>query len=116
DLPVTAANATDARPRTIRMAAGDNVAIVANEGGLAAGTVLDSGVALVDRVPQGHKVALAAIAAGEPVVRYGVTIGTAAEPIAAGRWVHARLLRMPAARSLEGLPVPTRAAPALPPG
>ena len=56
-----------------------------------------------------------AIAAGEPVVRYGVAIGTAAEPIAAGRWVHERLLKMPAARSLEGLPVATRAAPALPP-
>ncbi|HEY2188459.1 MAG TPA: UxaA family hydrolase, partial [Caldimonas sp.] len=97
------------------MADGDNVAIVANEGGLAAGTVLDSGVVLVDRVPQGHKVALAVIEAGAPVVRYGVTIGFAAEAIAAGRWVHERLLRMPAARSLDGLPVASRPAPAQPP-
>jgi galactarate dehydratase len=115
NVPASAASADAARPRTIRMADGDNVAIVANEGGLAAGSVLESGVVLVDRVPQGHKVALAAIGAGAPVVRYGVAIGTAAEPIAAGRWVHERLLKMPAARSLEGLPVATRAAPALPP-
>ncbi|MGZ8259544.1 MAG: galactarate dehydratase [Caldimonas sp.] len=97
------------------MADGDNVAIVANEGGLAAGSVLDSGVVLVDRVPQGHKVALTAIGQGEPVVRYGVAIGNASAPIAAGGWVHETLLEMSAARSLEGLPVATRAAPALPP-
>jgi galactarate dehydratase len=112
NTPVIAANANAAQPpHTIRMADGDNVAIVANEGGLAAGTVLDSGVVLVDRVPQGHKVALVPIGSGEPVVRYGVAIGFAAQPIGAGRWVHERLLRMPEARSLEGLPVATRAAP-----
>ncbi|HSC64131.1 MAG TPA: galactarate dehydratase, partial [Caldimonas sp.] len=89
------------------MAAGDNVAIVANEGGLDAGVVLPSGLRLIDRVPQGHKVALATIDAGAPVIRYGIPIGYAAEAIAAGRWVHERLLKMPAARSLEGLPVAT---------
>jgi len=113
--PVTAANAEAARaPHVIRMAETDNVAIVANEGGLAAGTVLASGVRLVDRVPQGHKVALAPIGAGEPVVRYGIAIGHAARAIAAGQWVHERLLQMPAARSLEGLPMATAAAAAQP--
>ncbi|MDQ6638129.1 MAG: galactarate dehydratase [Pseudomonadota bacterium] len=97
------------------MDGGDNVAIVANEGGLAAGTVLASGLSLVERVPQGHKVALEAIGAGEAVVRYGIAIGYATEAIAAGRWVHERLLKMPAARSLDGLPMATtRAAPAAP--
>jgi galactarate dehydratase len=42
------------------MADGDNVAIVANEGGLAAGSVLADGLVLAERIPQGHKVALAA--------------------------------------------------------
>jgi len=102
-----AAAPTARAPHTIRMAEGDNVAIVANEGGLDAGAVLASGLVLVDRVPQGHKVALAPIAAGAPVIRYGIPIGYAAEAIAAGRWVHERLLKMPAARSLEGLPVAT---------
>ena len=86
---------------------GDNVAIVANDGGLAAGTALASGLVLVDRVPQGHKVALAPIGAGEAVVRYDVPIGYAAEAIAAGSWVHERLLKMPAARALDGLPIAT---------
>ncbi|MEO8527012.1 MAG: galactarate dehydratase [Caldimonas sp.] len=89
----------------------DNVAIVANAGGLEAGAAFASGFAsglvLRERVPQGHKVALAAIGEGEAVVRYGIAIGFALKPIAAGSWVHERLLRMPEARSLEGLPMAT---------
>src|SRR6476469_8468927 len=112
DANAKPASAPAARaPHTIRMAEGDNVAIVANEGGLDAGTVLASGLVLVDRVPQGHKVALALIAAGAPVLRYGIAIGFAAEAIAPGRWVHERLLKMPAARSPDGLPVATIKAP-----
>src|SRR5436190_14778638 len=102
-------------PHTIRMADGDNVAIVANEGGLDAGALLASGLVLVDRVPQGHKVALAQIPAGAPVIRYGIPIGYATEPIGAGRWVHERLLTMPAARSLDGLPIATIKAPRITP-
>ena len=98
----------------------DNVAIVANDGGLPTGTVLPQGVpgagiTLRDKVPQGHKLALVDIAAGTPVRRYNVSIGTAKADIPAGSWVHERLLAMPAARSLEGLPISTVAAPALPP-
>ena len=51
-------------PLTIRMHAADNVAIVANDGGLPAGTVLASGLTLVDKVPQAHKVALQDIPQG----------------------------------------------------
>ncbi len=93
-------------PLTIRMNDRDNVAIVANDGGLAAGTVLPSGLVLVDRVPQGHKVCLVDIAADSPVLRYGIPIGYALKDITAGSWVHERLLKMPDARSLEGLPMP----------
>lgn len=94
-------------PLAIRMQADDNVAIVANDGGLPPGTTLPGGPTLLDKVPQGHKVALAAIPAGAPVRRYGVAIGFAKQDIAAGRWVHERLLEMPAARALEGLPMAT---------
>jgi galactarate dehydratase len=97
----------------------DNVAIVANSGGLSVGTVLPGDLVLLDRVPQGHKVALVDIPSGAPVLRYGVTIGHALQDVAAGRWVHERLLRLPEARGLQGLPMPgTPAAaptPALPP-
>ncbi|MDO9074489.1 MAG: galactarate dehydratase [Rubrivivax sp.] len=102
-------------PVTIRMHEGDNVAIVANDGGLPAGTVLTDGLVLRERVPQGHKVALVDIAADTAVRRYGIPIGQALEDIPAGSWVHERLLQMPAARGLEGLPVATVKPPALPP-
>jgi galactarate dehydratase len=93
----------------------DNVAIVANDGGLAAGTVLPAGVTLVDKVPQGHKVALVDLAEGGEVRRYGVVIGRADKAIRAGSWVHERLLRMPAARGFDGLPIATVKPPAQPP-
>ncbi len=97
------------------MHAADNVAIIANDGGLPAGTVLPSGLRLVEQVPQAHKVALLDIAQGEAVRRYNVVIGYARQAIAAGSWVHERLLQMPEARSLEGLPIATVTAPDLPP-
>ena len=94
-------------PLTIRMHAADNVAIVANDGGLTAGTVLPDGLRLVDRVPQGHKLALVAIPKDAAVLRYNVPIGFAIQDIPAGAWVHERLLHMPQARSLHDLPQST---------
>ncbi len=102
-------------PLTVRMHADDNVAIVANDGGLPPGTVLADGLVLREAVPQAHKVALRDIAAGGDVLRYGVPIGRAKEAIAAGRWVHERLLDMPAARTLDGLPMATGAGVVQPP-
>ncbi|EYC52076.1 galactarate dehydrogenase [Hylemonella gracilis str. Niagara R] len=102
-------------PIIIRMQATDNVAIVANEGGLPAGTALGAaypGLTLRDKVPQAHKVALVDIAAGAAVLRYGVPIGYAKVDIPAGSWVHERLLDMPAARELQGLPMATVKRPA----
>ena len=75
--------------------------------GLPAGTALPGGPVLRDRVPQGHKVALVDLARGAPVLRYGVPIGHALDAIAAGSWVHERLLQMPEARGLENLPMAT---------
>src|SRR5690349_13548055 len=99
--------ATTSAPLYITMDERDNVAIVANDGGLPAGTTFASGLRLVDKVPQGHKVALVDLKAGGAVRRYNVVIGRAARDIPAGSWVHERLLELPAARSLEGLPVAT---------
>jgi galactarate dehydratase len=93
------------KPVLIRMHERDNVAIVGNEGGLPAGTALEGGLKLREKVPQAHKVLLTNLAAGEPVLRFGVVIGRAKDAIAAGSWVHERLLEMPAARALTGLPV-----------
>ena len=102
-------------PLTISMHERDNVAIVANDGGLAAGTALASGLVLRDRVPQGHKVALVDLAADVPVLRYGIPIGYALKDIPAGSWVHERLLKMPEARELDNLPIATVKPAPLPP-
>ncbi|MCZ2499230.1 galactarate dehydratase [Xylophilus sp. Kf1] len=99
-------------PHAIRMHPNDNVAIVANDGGLDAGAMLPDGTVLHERVPQGHKVALTALPSGAEVRRYNVVIGHAAKDLAVGSWVNERVLTMPEARSLEGLPVGTVAAPA----
>jgi galactarate dehydratase len=94
---------------TIRMHERDNVAIVANDGGLPAGTVLPSGPRLREHVPQAHKVALTDLAAGNPVRRYNVVIGRALRDIPAGSWVNERLLEMPDAPALDNLPIATHA-------
>lgn len=102
-------------PTLIRMHEGDNVAIVGNDGGLPAGTTLPGGLTLRERVPQAHKVMLEDLPAGGEVRRYGVVIGRAKAPIAAGSWVHEKLIDIPPARSLQGLPMATvKPAPAEP--
>ena len=98
--------------RYIQVHGNDNVAIVVNDGGLPAGAQFPCGLTLQTRVPQGHKVSLAAIAGGAPVVRYNVTIGIAARDIPQGVWVEEGMLVMPEACSLQDLPVSTRVQPA----
>jgi hypothetical protein len=96
-----------AKPLFITMDDRDNVAIVVNDGGLPAGTMFSSGLTLVEKIPQAHKVALVNISKGEAVKRYNVTIGIALKDIPAGSWVHERLLEMPDAQGLEDLPIAT---------
>ena len=106
---------TNVNPLFIRMHDADNVAIVANDGGLAPGAVFADGLTLRERVPQGHKVALVDLPQGTAVLRYNVSIGFAMKDIPAGSWVHERLLEMPSARSLDKLPMATVKPPALAP-
>ena len=94
-------------PRVVCMHPADNVAIVVNDGGLTAGTVLDKGLVLRDKVPQGHKVALSDLVSGQAVMRYNVPVGYARQNIPAGSWVHERLLDIPSARELLDLPMAT---------
>jgi galactarate dehydratase len=103
------------RPFSIQVDSQDNVAIVANEGGLPAGSQFDSGLTLLEAVPEAHKVALADIAPGAPVVRYGALIGYATSPIEKGRWVHEGVMSLPAAPALDQLPLSTAVPDALPP-
>ncbi len=58
-------------------------------------------ITLQDDIPQGHKFALADIAAGEAVIKYGAPIGVARLPIPAGGWVHTHNLKTGLGELLE---------------
>ena len=72
-------------PDFIRIHPADNVAVALH--GIPAGTVLEGTTAVQD-IPQGHKMALKSIAAGEQVLKYGFSIGHATKDILPGHWVH----------------------------
>lgn len=92
----------------MKVDARDNVAIVVNPEGLEPGARFAGGLELRDRVPQSHKVALAGLAAGQPVVRYGEVIGLLNRDLAAGSWVREEMIDLPAAPALDELPLATR--------
>mgnify|MGYP001016853975 CR=1 FL=1 len=79
---LTTTDATTVNPLTIRMHERDNVAIVANDGGLPAGTALPAGPTLREKVPQAHKVALVDLPAGAAVtVQGGAVVVSGASPL-----------------------------------
>jgi galactarate dehydratase len=98
-------------PRYIRLNPADNVAIVANDFGLPKGTRFACGLELAEHVPQGHKVALADLAEGEAIRRYGEVIGYAAQLIGCGAFVNDARMRMPAPPRLDELQLATRVPP-----
>jgi galactarate dehydratase len=98
---------TQLRPLYVKVHPDDNVAIVVNPGGLKAGSHFDSGLTLVEDVPEAHKIALNEIAAGDPIVRYGSVIGYAEGNIPMGSWVHEERVRLPMVPALDNLPLAT---------
>ena len=74
----------------------DDVAVLLDDGRASARAALREGIALTlaGDIPRGHKVALRAIGAGEPVRRYGQVIGFATQAIAPGAHVHTHNLGM----------------------
>ncbi|TMV04222.1 D-galactarate dehydratase [Ruegeria sediminis] len=87
----------------IALAEADHVATVLRD--IAAGEVLVVGcadgevwVTATEDIPLGHKVALTAIDAGDPILKYGSAIGSATEAIAPGAHVHVHNLRSDRAR------------------
>ncbi len=88
--------------RAIRIGADDNVATLIEDAG--AGERVEAGGAFVTTataIPRGHKVALAPIAAGDPVMKYGFPIGRAIRPVAVGEHVHSDNLRTGLAGTLD---------------
>ena len=102
-------------PLYIKVHEDDNVAIVVNNQGLPAGTTFPDGLTLTEHVPQGHKVALAAIPQGAAIFRYGEVIGYALRDIAQGGWIDESLVALPEAPPLASLPLATNVPPEMPP-
>ena len=64
-------------------------------------------MALNERIPEGHKVALCNIAAEEEIIRYGEVIGYAKDHIKKGSWIRESLVDMPSPPGLDNLPFST---------
>jgi len=71
--------------RTIRLSSDDNVVVAVDA--IAPGATV-AGTTARERVPRGHKMAVADVGADAPVRKYGQIIGFASRPIAAGDWAH----------------------------
>ena len=81
-------------PRLIRLHDKDNVA--ATTASVVAGQMLEFDglqICAADTIPVGHKMAIAEIAAGQKVVKYGVPIGSATCRIQPGQYVHTHNLK-----------------------
>lgn len=82
-------------PNMIVLDAGDNVGVALRDVGAGETAADAAGHAIVaaEPVPQGHKIALRAIAAGEHIVRFSVPVALAVAAIAAGHLVHVHNVR-----------------------
>lgn len=61
-------------------------------------------IAVKERVPAGHKIALRPIAAGQEILKYGEPIGIATADIDTGHWVHVHNCRGAKARRFARQP------------
>ncbi len=77
------------------LAAADNVGIALRDiaAGCRARTIAGRDVDALEAIPQGHKIALRDIGAGEPVLRLGMPVAVATAPIPRGRLVHVHNVR-----------------------
>ena len=50
-------------------------------------------IAVSERIPKGHKLALRDIRTGESIIKYGIPIGHATQDIAAGSWIHLHVMQ-----------------------
>ena len=101
-------------PLYVRVHPADNVAIIVNAEGVNPGATFSGGLTASDSIPQSHKIALADIAEGQPVLRYGEVIGAARRSLAAGMRVREDDLTLPIPPPLESLSLATATPPPLP--
>jgi galactarate dehydratase len=77
----------------------DNVAIAVNA--IPAGTEVMDGILANQDIPQGHKIALCDIPKDERIIRYGIVLGYAINPIKKGDWINENMLRLPVPPSVD---------------
>ena len=78
-------------PRSFQIRPEDNVATLIDDAEAGVVDVLGATrgqLATTEKINVGHKIALRDIAAGEPIIKYGVRMGHATKPIPRGAWVH----------------------------
>ncbi len=73
-------------PKTLVLNEADNIAVALAF--IPAGETTSQGVSTLEDIPRGHKFATTAITEGQPVIKFGQTIGFARKDIAPGEWVH----------------------------
>ena len=86
---MSAAHAIGVAERLLRLSEADNVLVAT--GAVAPGLQpVNGGAAITVSAPVtlGHKIAARSIARGEKIIKYGVSIGSATQDIAAGAHVH----------------------------
>jgi len=104
-----------AMPRFVQVHPSDNVAIIVDLEGLAAGATFANGLVLTERIPQAHKVSLCDFEQGEPIIRYGQVIGHASRAVRAGSWIREDSVELPSAPALDELSLATAVPKPLPP-
>lgn len=89
------------RPVYIKVSSKDNVAITVDV--VEKGTIVVDDVVARHEIPQGHKIALRDIPKNGEVIRYGVVLGYAINPIAKGDWINETMLELPEPPSVNNM-------------
>ena len=79
----------------IKINSDDNVIVALNSLPLGTEILLADGTTVISscEIPAGHKMAITNIAKGDPVIKYGYSIGSAIEEISCGDWIHTHNLK-----------------------
>lgn len=78
-------------PSCFQISAVDNVATLIEDSPVGPVQIIGAAkdeIAAQEPIQHGHKIALTNLAVGEAVVKYGVRMGRATQPIQRGAWVH----------------------------
>ncbi len=102
-------------PLFVKVHRDDNVAIIVNPEGVGTGALFPGGLEAREAIPQSHKITLAPLPAGSPVIRYGEVIGHVINDVDSGRWIREDMLTLPSPPPLDQLSLATRHIPTPPP-